>query len=255
MFITLAPLVKHFRHPARYRLPPARRSKPTPSRFGRVKRLAAYAAVFFLASSLLLVAALRVLPAPTSAFMLHQHIDDLAEGRAYRPINQHWVGRERISAHAFHAVVASEDQLFYQHNGFDVDAIGKAFRQYLRGGKLRGASTISQQVAKNLFLSPAKHFVRKGLEIWFTVLIEALWDKQRILEVYLNIAEFGDHLFGIEAASRHYFGIPARQLSAAQAALLAATLPNPILLKADQPSAYVLKRQSWILGQMRALPG
>ncbi|WP_232529289.1 monofunctional biosynthetic peptidoglycan transglycosylase [Methylomonas koyamae] len=216
--------------------------------------MAAYAVGFFLTGSLLLVAALRVLPAPTSAFMLHQHIDDWVEGKGYRPISQRWVSRERISAHAFHAVVASEDQLFYQHNGFDVDAIGKAFNQYLRGGKLRGASTISQQVAKNLFLSPAKNFVRKAFEIWFTVLLEALWDKQRILEVYLNIAEFGDHLFGIEAASRHYFGIPARQLSAAQAALLAATLPNPILLKADQPSAYVLKRQSWILGQMRALP-
>ncbi|WP_231879558.1 monofunctional biosynthetic peptidoglycan transglycosylase [Methylomonas koyamae] len=216
--------------------------------------MATYAVGFFLAGSLLLVAALRVLPAPTSAFMLHQHIDDWVEGKGYRPISQRWVSRERISAHAFHAVVASEDQLFYQHNGFDVDAIGKAFNRYLRGGKLRGASTISQQVAKNLFLSPAKNFVRKAFEIWFTVLIETLWNKQRILEVYLNIAEFGDHLFGIEAASRHYFGIPARQLSAAQAALLAATLPNPILLKADQPSAYLLKRQSWILGQMRALP-
>jgi len=146
-----------------------------------------------------------------------------------------------------------EDQLFYQHNGFDVEAITKAFRQYARGGKLRGASTISQQVAKNLFLSPAKNFGRKALEIWFTLLIESFWSKQRILEIYLNIAEFGDHLFGIEAASRRYFGVSAQQLSPGQAALLAATLPNPILLKADQPGAYLHKRQSWILGQMRAL--
>ncbi|WKJ92690.1 monofunctional biosynthetic peptidoglycan transglycosylase [Methylomonas montana] len=217
------------------------------------KRGLTYAVLFFVLSSLLLVGVLRFMPTPTSAFMLHQHIDDLVEGKSYRGVEQRWVSRQHISPHAFAAVIASEDQLFYQHNGFDVDAIGKAFRQYLRGGKLRGASTISQQVAKNLFLSPAKNFGRKALEIWFTLLIETLWSKQRILEMYLNIAEFGDHLFGIEAASRRYFGISARQLSASQAALLAATLPNPILLKANQPSAYLHKRQSWILGQMRAL--
>jgi len=244
--------VKHFRHPARYRQF-WRQPKAALSLSQRCKRGLVYAALFFVLSSLVLVGVLRYLPAPTSAFMLHQHVDDLAEGRRYKGIDQRWVSRRHISPHAFAAVIASEDQLFYQHNGFDVDAISKAFNQYLRGGKLRGASTISQQVAKNLFLSPAKNFGRKALEIWFTLLIEAIWDKPRILEMYLNIAEFGDHLFGIEAASRRYFGISAQQLSANQAALLAATLPNPILLKADQPSAYLHKRQSWILGQMRAL--
>lgn len=218
-----------------------------------IKRSLTYAVVFFALSSLLLVGVLRFVPAPTSAFMLHRHVDDLVESKSYRSIEQHWVSRQHISPYVFAAVIASEDQLFYRHNGFDVDAISKAFHQYLRGGKLRGASTISQQVAKNLFLSPAKNFGRKALEIWFTLLIETLWSKQRILEMYLNIAEFGDHLFGIEAASRRYFGISARQLSASQAALLAATLPNPILLKANQPSAYLHKRQSWILGQMRTL--
>lgn len=199
----------------------------------------------------MLVAILRYLPAPTSAFMLHRHIDDIVAGQGYKAIDQRWVGHAKISKHAFAAAIAAEDQLFYQHNGFDVDAIAKAFDSYSRGGKLRGASTISQQVAKNLFLSPARNFGRKALEIWFTVLIEALWSKSRILEMYLNIAEFGDHLFGIEAASRRYFGIPAKQLTAGQAALLAATLPNPIRFKADQPSAYLYKRQSWILRQMR----
>lgn len=182
--------------------------------------------------------------------MLHRHIDDLVAGQGYRAIDQRWVGNANISKHAFAAVIASEDQLFYKHSGFDVDAIIKAFDLYRHGGKLRGASTISQQVAKNLFLSPSKNFGRKALEIWFTLLIEALWSKPRILEMYLNIAEFGDHLFGIEAASRRYFGIPAKQLSAEQAALLAATLPNPIRLKADRPTAYLYKRQHWILRQM-----
>lgn len=204
-------------------------------------------------SSVALVAALRFLPTSTSAFMLHQHIDDLVDGKGFRAIDQHWVGRQQISRHAFSAVIASEDQLFYQHYGFDVEAIYKAYRHNQHGGTLRGASTISQQVAKNLFLSPARNFGRKILEIWFTLLIEVLWSKERILEMYLNIAEFGDHLFGVEAASRRYFGIPAQQLSASQAALLAATLPNPVRLKADHPSVYLNRRQQWILGQMRNL--
>lgn len=219
----------------------------------RLKRTVVYAVMVFLISSIALVGVLRFLPAPTSAFMLHEHIDDLVEGKGYRRIDQRWVGGAHISRHAFAAVVASEDQLFYQHHGFDVDAIYKAYSQYSHGGKLRGASTISQQVAKNLFLSPARNFGRKVLEVWFTLLIEALWNKSRILEMYLNIAEFGDHLFGIEAASQYYFGVSAKQLSAGQAALLAATLPNPKRLKADRPSAYLFHRKNWILGQMRHL--
>ena len=119
------------------------------------------------------------------------------------------------------------------------------------GGKLRGASTISQQVAKNLFLPPARSFIRKGVEVWFTFLIETLWSKKRILEMYLNIAEFGDHIYGIEAASRHFFGVPAKNISRPQAALLAATLPNPIILKAARPSAYLIRRQQWVLRQMQ----
>lgn len=207
----------------------------------------------FIVSSLVLVIALRFLPTPTSAFMLHQHIDDLVEGAGYRAIDQRWIDKQQISKHAFAAVIASEDQLFYQHHGFDIEAIYKAWRHSQHGRKLRGASTISQQVAKNLFLSPARNFGRKALEVWFTLLIEAVWSKERILEVYLNIAEFGDHLFGVEAASHAYFGIPARQLSAPQAALLAAVLPNPSSLKADRPSAYLKRREGWILGQMRNL--
>ncbi|OAI22496.1 monofunctional biosynthetic peptidoglycan transglycosylase [Methylomonas koyamae] len=216
-----------------------------------MKRGFGYAIAAFVVGSVLSVAVLRYLPPPTSAFMLNRHWEDWQAGKDYRPISQQWVDGGRISPHAYAAVVASEDQLFFQHNGFDVEAIGKAWSHHARGGKLRGASTISQQVAKNLFLSPARNWTRKALEIWFTVLIEAFWSKQRILEIYLNIAEFGDHLFGVEAASRRYFGVPAQQMTPAQAALLAATLPNPLLLKADRPSAYVARRQSWILAQMR----
>lgn len=219
----------------------------------RLLRIAAYVGLSLLAASIALVAALRYLPAPTSAFMLHAHIDDFVAGKHYRPIQYRWVASQQISKQVFAAVIAAEDQRFYQHYGFDVDAIYKAYRQYQRGGKLRGASTISQQVAKNLFLSPARNFGRKALEIWFTFLIESMWSKARILEVYVNIAEFGDHLFGIEAASRHYFGVPARQLSASQAALLAATLPNPIALNAAKPSPYLTGRQAWIKRQMQNL--
>jgi len=219
----------------------------------RIKRFLVYFVAAALALSIALIGILRFLPAPTSAFMLHDHIDDLVSGNKYQPIDQQWAERSQISRFAFAAVIAAEDQRFYRHNGFDFDSIYKAYRQHRNGGKLRGASTISQQVAKNLFLSPARNLGRKVFEAWFTLLIESLWSKNRILEMYLNIAEFGDHLYGIEAASRHYFGIPAKRLSAAQAALLAATLPNPILLKADRPSPYLLRRQKWILGQMRNL--
>lgn len=212
-----------------------------------------YCVLILLIISIVLVIALRFLPTPTSAFIMHTHIDDLVESKAFQPIKQDWVDSRDISKYAYSAVIASEDQRFYQHHGFDIDAIYKAYRQYQHGGKLRGASTISQQVAKNLFLSPARNFGRKALEIWFTFLIESLWTKARILEMYLNIAQFGDHLFGIEAASQYYFDIPAKRLSASQAALLAATLPNPIRLNAAHPSAYLLQRQRWILRQMRNL--
>jgi monofunctional biosynthetic peptidoglycan transglycosylase len=181
-------------------------------------------------------------------FMINQHIKDLP---SFKSIDQTWVSAKNISPHAFTAVIASEDQRFMQHFGFDLHEIASSVEDYIDGEPLRGASTISQQVAKNLFLTPSKNFIRKGLEVWFTGLLEICWSKQRIIEVYLNIAEFGDHIFGIEAASQHYFGIHAKQLSRSQAALLAATLPNPILLKAAAPSNYVLKRRNWILRQMQ----
>lgn len=210
--------------------------------------------LFFVASSVIIVATLRFLPVPTTAFMLYRHYEDLIEDQTFKSIEYHWISAKNISSHASAAVIASEDQQFYNHFGFDLQSIRSSITAYLNGGRrLRGASTITQQVAKNIFLTPSKSFIRKGLEVWFTLLIEIMWSKQRILAVYLNIAEFGDHLFGIEAASQHYFGIPAKNLTRSQAAMLAATLPNPLRLRAARPSSYVIKRQNWILRQMQNL--
>jgi monofunctional biosynthetic peptidoglycan transglycosylase len=186
-------------------------------------------------------------------FMIYRHAEELVDKGAFRSIEYTWVSAKSISPNAGLAVIAAEDQRFFQHSGFDLHAIQSSIDVYMDGGKLRGASTLSQQVAKNLFLIPSKNFIRKGLEVWFTVLIEVMWSKERILEVYLNIAEFGDHLFGVEAASQNYFGIPAKQLSHTQAALLAGSLPNPIVLQVRRPSNYLLKRQHWILRQMQNL--
>jgi monofunctional biosynthetic peptidoglycan transglycosylase len=211
--------------------------------------------LYFLIFSIVAVGALRWMPVPVSSFMLYRHYEDLLNNQGFKSIRYDWVAYDDMSRYASAAVIASEDQLFFHHAGFDIEAIKKAIILNRQGKKIRGASTISQQVAKNLFLTPNRSFVRKGVEAWFTFLIEHFWPKQRILEVYLNIAEFGDHLFGIDSASYRYFGVPAKKLTASQAALLAATLPNPLIYKANNPSSYVTKRQRWILRQMRNLAG
>jgi monofunctional glycosyltransferase len=221
--------------------------------FAKLRKTVSLLLVFFLVFSISLCLLLRWLPPPTSAFMLYRHYEDLVADGSFQAIRYHWVNAKNISPYAAAAVMAAEDQHFPEHSGFDINSLQSSIDAYREGGKLRGASTISQQVAKNLFLTPAKNFLRKGIEAWFTLLIESLWTKKRILEVYLNIAEFGDHLFGIEAASQRYFGIPARRITRSQAALLAATLPNPHLLKAAHPSPYLLRRQRWILRQMSNL--
>jgi monofunctional biosynthetic peptidoglycan transglycosylase len=166
-----------------------------------------------------------------------------------------WVPWPQISKQAAIAVIASEDQKFLGHQGFDLEAIDKALTDAKRGRHLRGASTISQQVAKNLFLWPGQSWLRKGLEAWFTLWIERLWPKQRILEVYLNSAEFGRGVWGVEAASRHFFRKPAASLNRHEAALLAAVLPNPKRFRVDRPSPYVQQRQAWIMTQMSMLGG
>jgi monofunctional biosynthetic peptidoglycan transglycosylase len=166
-----------------------------------------------------------------------------------------WVRCNRISPEAAIAVVASEDQKFADHHGFDVGAIQNAIDEHEKGARLRGASTISQQVAKNLFLWSGRGYVRKGLEAYFTTLLELTWSKRRILEVYLNIVELGDGVFGVEAASQRYFHKPASRLRPEDAALLAAVLPNPLRLRVDHPSAYVEERRAWILQQMGQIGG
>ena len=205
-------------------------------------------------ASVLATLGLRWIPPFTTAVMLERRLEAWRAGRAYQP-DHRWVRWERISPNAALAVIAAEDQNFAAHRGFDFDSIQKALDEHEHGRRLRGASTISQQVVKNVFLWSGRSFVRKGLEAWFTVLVELTWSKRRILEVYLNIIELGDGVFGVEAASRRYFGKPAAQLGPEEAALIAAVLPNPLRLKADRPSAYVKERCAWILRQMGQLGG
>ncbi len=171
------------------------------------------------------------------------------------PQDYQWAPIEQISPYIALAVVASEDQKFPTHNGFDFAAIKEAIDERAKGARLRGASTITQQVARNLFLWQGRSFIRKGLEAWMTVLLEIFWPKQRILEIYLNIAETGKRTFGMQAASLRYFSIPANALLPEQAALLAAVLPNPRKMNADQPSEYVLGRRDKILQLMCDLGG
>jgi monofunctional biosynthetic peptidoglycan transglycosylase len=191
----------------------------------------------------------------TTAFMARERASAVLHGEFRYSNDYEWVDLDNISPHAAIAVIAAEDQQFPFHAGFDFKSIREAIRHNANSRRVRGASTISQQVAKNLFLWSGHSWVRKGLEVWFTVLIESLWPKERILEVYLNVAEFGPGVWGVESASRRYFGKPAARLTRWQSATLAAVLPNPKLMHADRPSAYVASRRDRILGQMRALGG
>ncbi len=191
----------------------------------------------------------------TTSFILQRKASELLAGGRARDVEHRWVAWQAISENAGLAVIASEDQRFAEHWGFDLESIQDAIEERQRGGRMRGASTISQQVAKNLFLWPGRSWLRKGLEAYFTVLIELCWSKRRILEVYLNVAQFGDKTFGVGAASERFFGKRASQLSAYEAALLAAVLPNPVRLRVESPSAYVRQRARWIQRQMRALGG
>ncbi|MBU2953734.1 monofunctional biosynthetic peptidoglycan transglycosylase [Marinobacter sp. F3R08] len=193
----------------------------------------------------------RFVNPPTSAFMLGYQLQHPDESLAHE-----WVPLSDISPWMPLAVVASEDQRFPHHAGVDFKAIRQAFTEYRAGEGLRGASTITQQTTKNLFLWNGRSFVRKAIEAVLAVGLDGLWPKQRVLEVYLNIAEFGPGIYGVEAASQAYFGKPARNLSLYQAARLAAVLPNPGVLSVSSPSAYVQERVEWIRGQMAQLgPG
>jgi monofunctional biosynthetic peptidoglycan transglycosylase len=225
-----------------------RRSLPV-----RIARILSIGLLSLATVSVLVVAVFRWIPVPVTSFMIQNWFagDDGQQAGSDSPHD--WVPWPEISMQAAVAVIAAEDQKFLEHQGFDLEAIDKAWTDAQRGRRLRGASTISQQVAKNLFLWPGQSWFRKSLEAWFTLWIEMLWPKQRILEVYLNSAEFGRGVWGVEAASRHFFHKPAANLNRHEAALLAAVLPNPKRYRVDRPSPYVLRRQQWILGQMQQL--
>jgi monofunctional biosynthetic peptidoglycan transglycosylase len=189
---------------------------------------------------------LRFVPPPFTALMLHQP----------HKVRFQWVPWEEISPHVAVAVVAAEDQRFAEHHGFDFASIARAAAHNEKNGKaIRGASTLSQQVAKNLFLWPGRSYLRKGLEAWLTLWIELLWSKQRILEVYLNIAEMGRGVFGVAAASHTYFGVPPKLLGPWQASRLAAVLPDPRRRSVTNPGRYTDERARWIRAQVRHLGG
>ncbi len=229
-----------------YRQKKRRKSEKKPVLLKRISRRLLIFGFSVLVLSLLMVLPFRWMNPPTTAFMLR---DD--SGR--KPVLHEWVAWNNVGEASPIAVVASEDQKFASHFGFDVKSIRESVEDFNDGASLRGASTITQQVAKNMYLWPGKSLLRKGIEAYFAVLIEATWSKQRILEIYLNIAEFGPGIYGVGAASDNYFRKSPAALSDAEAALLAAVLPNPKRLLVDNPSPYVRERQSWIIRQMQRL--
>ncbi|MEB0864377.1 monofunctional biosynthetic peptidoglycan transglycosylase [Citrobacter youngae] len=202
------------------------------------------------------IALFSVMPVPFSAVMVERQLGAWLSGDFGYVAHSDWVSMDEISPWMGLAVIAAEDQKFPDHWGFDVSAIEKALAHNERNeNRIRGASTLSQQTAKNLFLWDGRSWVRKGLEAGLTLGMETVWSKKRILTVYLNIAEFGDGIFGVEAAAQRYFHKSASQLTLSEAALLAAVLPNPLRFKANAPSGYVRSRQAWIMRQMRQLGG
>lgn len=228
------------------------RGRKRKARWGR--RLLALPLLFVVLTTLQ-VLALRFVDPPFSAFMAARQFDAWLAGDWDFRLAYDWRDRDRLGRHLPVALVAAEDQNFARHHGFDLDAIAKARENNARGRKVRGASTISQQTAKNLFLWGGRSWIRKGLEAWYTILIEAIWPKSRVLEVYANIAEFGDGVYGAQAAARTYFGKDASQLGSSEAARLAAVLPSPKRYSAARPGPYVQRRTRAIERQMRQIGG
>ena len=210
-------------------------------------------ALWFFIISIGLTIFYRFVPVPVTPLMVirlwEQAWDEKKEVRLYKD----WVSIDNISKHMPQAVYAAEDQKFLEHNGFDWKAMEEAWEKNKKGKRIKGASTISQQTAKNVFLWPSRNLVRKGLEAYFTFLIETIWSKERIMEVYLNVIEMGPGIYGIEAASQTFYNKPASKLTRQQAAMIAAVLPNPIRWSPAKPTGYIRGRQSWILRQMNNL--
>ena len=218
--------------------------------FKKLQKWLRWLVVLFFATSIGAVVLYRWLPVYVTPLMLIRCVQQVEKGESLR-LRHHWVPLEEMSIYMPVAVMASEDQRFMQHHGFDYEAIEKAIEENRKGKRQRGASTISQQTAKNVFLWPGHSWVRKGLEAYFTFLMELVWSKQRIMEVYLNSIEMGDGIYGAEAVAQWHFGCTAAQLTRPQCALIAATLPNPLRYSSKNPSGYILKRQTWIMRQMK----
>ena len=221
--------------------------------FKIITKILKWLAVGFLAISVLSVLVYRWVPVYVTPLMLIRCGESIIDGKT-PAIHHRWVPLEEMSKYMPVAVIASEDANFLSHHGFDFDAIRSAAKDMKKGKRRRGASTISQQTAKNVFLTPASTWLRKGLEAYFTVLIELLWSKERIMEVYLNSIEMGPQIYGVEAVALRHFGCQASELTRANCALIAATLPNPLKFSSLKPSRYMRKRQKQIEHEMRFVP-
>lgn len=213
----------------------------------KIKKILLLSCILFFGSSLFFVVLYRFVNPPLTPLMAIRYTQHVFNGETPR-LAKEWVAINKISSNMIRAVVASEDNLFMEHNGFDIEALRKA-NEYnkKKGGKIRGGSTISQQTAKNVFLWPKRSYLRKGLEAYFTVLIELVWSKERIMEVYLNVIEMGNGIYGIEKAAQTYFKKPAKDLSKSQAALIASILPAPRTRNPAKPTKYLEKRKNKIM--------
>ncbi|HOS47056.1 MAG TPA: monofunctional biosynthetic peptidoglycan transglycosylase [Bacteroidia bacterium] len=216
----------------------------------KVVRTIAYCILGFVALSFISTLIFRWVPIPATPLMVIRYFE-MEDGK----IDKTWKPLSEINSSLPLAVVTSEDQKFEDHFGFDIEAIEKAakYNQKHKGGKVKGASTISQQTAKNVFLWPSRSWIRKGFEVYFTFVIEVCWSKERIMEVYLNVIEMGPGVYGAEAAAQYYFHKPASQLTREQSALIAAILPNPIKWSAAKPTPYISRKKAWILQHMRKI--
>ena len=219
----------------------------------KIRNIVRWVVVLFFSTTILAVVAYRFIPVYLTPLMIIRCFQQVSEGKSIT-LYHHWVPMARISPHMPVAVMASEDSRFLKHHGFDFNAIESAARNNARGGKVHGASTISQQTAKNVFLWPGRSWTRKGFEAYFTFLIEMMWSKQRIMEVYLNSIEMGDGIYGVDAVAEYHFDKKAADLFRSECALIAATLPNPRRFSSKYPSAYMKKRQRQIEREMRFVP-
>lgn len=221
----------------------------------RILRFLLFSILGFIGLSVFMVLLYKWVPVPGTPLMVIRKFESRDDGKSAPSVKHDWVPLESISPHLQLAVVCSEDQNYLKHDGIDWGAIEKAQKENEKRKRPRGASTITQQTAKNIFLWQGRNYLRKGLEVWFTFLIETFWSKERIMEVYLNSIEMGDGIYGAEAASQAYFGKSAARLTPDEAALIAAILPNPRRYSAKNPSAYTRGRQQFVLHQMRLWGG